>query len=328
MADSSSWLAAGFEGIAGHKPARDLLERQIASQRLPHAYLFAGEPMLGKTTVGRALAATLLPQAPLRRHPDYWEDDRPDALKIDEIRLLPDRQPEHHEQSLHAFLAVKPVLGEYRVALVSNVGRLADPVQGILLKTLEEPRPGRVIILTTPNLSPFVVLPTVVSRCQRVAFHAVPKPQIEAFLRGREVAADRIGLLADLARGRPGWAVRAAQDPNLLERHEQWEVRLDEVVGGPRDVALRLAADLDQAAGEWRRRGRSSSSRDQFEENPVTFALSTWQLQLRRRMIEETRPQPKAKWARLLERTYDVLGYLEQNVSPRLAVEVFLLEAR
>jgi hypothetical protein len=34
------------------------------------------------------------------------------------------------------------------------------------------------------------------------------------------------------------------------------------------------------------------------------------------------------RWARLLERSYDVVGYHEQNVSPRLALEVFLLECR
>ena len=95
-----------FSGVAGHAAALQHLRAQLASGRLAHAYLFTGEPGVGKTTVARRLAQALLPELPLERHPDYWEDDRREALKIDEIRLLPDRQPEHHQQSLQAFLAL------------------------------------------------------------------------------------------------------------------------------------------------------------------------------------------------------------------------------
>jgi DNA polymerase-3 subunit delta' len=307
-----------FFGIAGHAAARRLLASQIASGRLAHAYLFVGEPELGKTTVARALATSLLGEAPLHRHPDYWEDDRRDNLKIDEVRLLPDRQPEHHQQSLQAFLAMKPAVARHRVAVISNVGRLADPIQGILLKTLEEPHPNRVILLTTPSVSPFVVLPTVVSRCQRVSFHAVPLPEVAALLRRRGVPEERADALAALSRGRPGWAVRAAGDEGVLERHEGWGERLEELFGAPADVALGLAAELDGANLQWR-------GSDRTGEEPVQLALRSWQLRLRRRMLDEP-PPAQARWARLLELSYDTLGYLEQNVSPRLALECFLLE--
>jgi DNA polymerase III subunit delta' len=309
-----------FGEIAGHLAVRRLLASQLASGRLPHAYLFAGEPSLGKTTVARALATSLLREVPLRRHPDYWEDDRRDNLRIDEIRLLPDKQPEHHVQSLQAFLALKPAVGAYRVAVISNVGRMADPIQGILLKTLEEPHPNRVIVLTTPSVSPFVVLPTVVSRCQRVSFHAVPLPEVAGLLRSRGVAVEQADALANLSRGRPGWAVRAAADGDVVGRHRQWAQRLEEVFGAPADVALSLAAELDGSNFQWRASDRST-------EDPVLFALGSWQLHLRRRMGDEP-PPAQARWARLLERSYDTLGYLEQNVSPRLALECFLLECR
>ncbi len=305
-----------FAGLAGHGAALAHLRSQLESGRLAHAYLFVGEPGVGKTQAARRMAAALLPQLPLSRHPDYWEDDRRDALKIDEIRLLPDRQPEYHAQSLQAFLALKPGLGERRVAVLANVGRLADPIQGILLKTLEEPLPGRVIILTTPSLSPFVVLPTVVSRCQRVPFHPVALEDVEALLRERGVEEDRAPALAEMSRGRPGWALSAASDPAIVERHRRWAERLEEVFGAPADVALRLAQELDAANFQWR-------GSDRAVEEPVQFALGAFQLHLRRRMLTARRPAPMA---RLLELSYDAAGQLEQNVSPRLVLECFLLE--
>src|SRR5436853_7440050 len=196
-----------FHGVAGHTQALEQLRSQVKTDRLAHAYLFVGESGLGKSTAARALATALLHEAPLSRHPDYWEDDRIKPLSINEIRLLPDKPPEFHELSLQAFLNLKPAIGARRVAVVANVGRLRDQDQGVLLKTLEEPHPHRVIILTTPSLNPFVVLPTVVSRCRRVFFHPVPAPEIERLLLAKAVAPERAHLLADLARGRPGWAM-------------------------------------------------------------------------------------------------------------------------
>jgi hypothetical protein len=309
-----------FVGIAGHAQALDQLRSQVKAERLAHAYLFVGETGLGKTLAGRALAASLLPQAPLARHPDYWEDDRIKPLSINEIRLLPEKPPDFHEQSLQAFLNLKPAVGSRRVALVTNVGRLRDQDQSVLLKTLEEPHPNRVIILTTPSLNPFVVLPTVVSRCQRVFFHPVPSPEIEKLLVANEFDADRARLIAELSHGRPGWAMRVAGDRSVIELHQEWTRRLEEVFGAPADVPLQVAAELDAGQMAWRRTEGEA-------EDPALFAIASWQIALRKRMLA-SQGREQGRWARLVELSYDTLGYLESNVSPRLALETFLLEAR
>lgn len=309
-----------FSGVVGHLQALEQLRAQVESDRLAHAYLFVGESGLGKTTTARALASFLLSEAPLARHLDYWEDDRIKPLSINEIRLLPDKPPEFHELSLQAFLNLKPAVGARRVALLANVGRLRDQDQSVLLKTLEEPHPHRVIILTTPSLNPFVVLPTVVSRCQRVFFHPVPSPEIEKMLARNGVDAARAHLVAELARGRPGWAVRVAGDEGVIEVHQEWTRRLEEVFGAPADVPLQVAAELDSGQMAWRRTEGEA-------EDPALFAIASWQIELRKRMLA-SRGREQGRWARLLELSYDTLGYLEQNVSPRLALETFLLECR
>ena len=309
-----------FAGIVGHTQALAQLRSQLETDRLAHAYLFVGESGLGKATAARALATALLPEAPLRRHPDYWEDDRNKLVHVNEIRLMPDKPPEFHELSLQQFLNLKPAVGTRRFALITNVGRVRDEHQSMLLKTLEEPHPHRVIVLTTPSLNPFVVLPTVVSRCQRLFFHPVPASEIEKLLVKLGVEAARAKLMADLSGGRPGWAARRAQDESVIALHRSWTRRLEEVFGAPADVPLRVAAQLDAEQMGWRR-----SEGD--EEDPALFAVASWQIELRRRMVA-TRGREQGRWARLLELSYDTLGYLEQNVSPRLALETFLLECR
>jgi hypothetical protein len=309
-----------FDGIVGHAQALEQLRSQAKSGRLAHAFLFVGESGLGKMSAARAMAASLLPEAPLHRHPDYWEDDRIKPLSINEIRLLPDKPPEFHELSLQAFLNLKPAVGLRRVAVIANVGRVRDQDQSVLLKTLEEPHPHRVIVLTTPSLNPFVVLPTVVSRCQRVLFHPVPSPEIERLLERQGVDSARARVLAELARGRPGWAVRVAGDQGVIELHERWTRRLEEVFGAPADVPLHVAAELDAGQMAWRRTEGEA-------EDPALFAIASWQIELRKRMLA-SRGREQGAWARLLELSYDTLGYLEQNVSPRLALETFLLECR
>ncbi|MGH7866065.1 MAG: hypothetical protein ACREP9_00195, partial [Candidatus Dormibacteraceae bacterium] len=294
-----------FSEVIGHHRIVDFFRQQLAHATLSHAYLLVGEPQLGKTTVARALARTLLPQMALEQHPDYWEDDRAESLKLDELRLLPDHQPEFHVQSLQAFLSLKPSLGQVRVALITNLARLATPLQAVLLKTLEEPHPGRVIILTAPSLSPFVVLPTVISRCQQVTFHSLPSSSIAEFLVAAGASRESSRELAELARGRPGWALSAFTDQPLLEGYRQWTVRLSEVFGTSAVVALHTAAELDRATRQRADRGTSSVAKG--KENSafnLGLVLISWQLELRRRMIEAVDSPAAVQWAVLLERSY------------------------
>ncbi len=69
-----------FAETGGHTQALAQLRSQLETGRLAHAYLFVGESGPGTARPAPPLAAALLPEAPLRRHPDYWEDDRPKLL--------------------------------------------------------------------------------------------------------------------------------------------------------------------------------------------------------------------------------------------------------
>jgi hypothetical protein len=111
-----------------------------------------------------------------------------------------------------------------------------------------------------------------------------------------------------------------AGDEGVIQLHREWTRRLEEVFGAPADVPLQVAAELDGSQMAWRRSEGDA-------EDPALFAIASWQIELRRRMLA-SHGREQGRWARLVELSYDTLGYLEQNVSPRLALETFLLECR
>jgi hypothetical protein len=114
--------------------------------------------------------------------------------------------------------------------------------------------------------------------------------------------------------------MRVAGDQSVIDLHQAWTRRLEEVFGAPADVPLQVAAELDASQMAWRRT-------EGDVEDPALFAIASWQIELRKRMLA-SRGREQGRWARLVELSYDTLGYIEQNVSPRLALETFLLECR
>src|ERR1700737_4151933 len=126
-------IVRGFAAIAGHERAIGILRAQQAAGRLAHAYSLTGGGGVGKTSVGRALEEELLlgqGQPPrLDVHPDFWSDDRSEAISIDEIRFHPERGAQAHDQSLQQFLSLKPFVAPLRVALLANAERMTEAGQ-------------------------------------------------------------------------------------------------------------------------------------------------------------------------------------------------------
>src|SRR6202521_5142330 len=199
-------IAKGFAAIAGHQRAISILRAQKAAGRLAHAFCLIGEEGIGKTAVARALAEELLlgvgqPSRP-EVHPDFWCDDRPEAISIDEIRFHPERGAPAHDQSLQQFLSLKPFVAPLRVALLANAERMTEAAQNCLLKTLEEPPPNTVLVLTTAY--PDHLLPTCLSRCQVIALSPVGRLAMVGFIKARQPNEAEAEALVGLAHRRPG----------------------------------------------------------------------------------------------------------------------------
>src|ERR1700716_1173465 len=241
-------VARGFAAIAGHDRAISILRAHQRAGRLAHAYCLIGEEAIGKTAVARALAEELLlgdgQPSRLEVHPDFWSDDRPEAISIDEIRFHPERGAPTHEQSLQQFLSLKPFVAPLRVALLANAERMTEQAQNCVLKTLGEPPPNTVLVVTTAY--PDHLLPTCLSRCQLISLSPVGRPAMAEFIKARQPNEGDAEALIGLAHGRPGWAARALTDRDWVVRMDRWAEQLAELAFEDVDGVLTYAARFGQ----------------------------------------------------------------------------------
>ena len=213
---------AGFR-TRGQPAALAIVARAVASQRPPSAMLIAGPARSGKTTLALDLAAGLLCLAddptdrPCRdcaacrkiehgNHPDVHALAPTGAggqIRIDQARTL------------ITDLALLPLEGRVRIAVIASAQRLNLDAQNALLKTLEEPPAGAVVVLCADDET--LLLDTVRSRCARIRVGAVAAPTIADLLVERGAAdASAAATTARLADGRPGLALAMAAAPEVL----------------------------------------------------------------------------------------------------------------
>ncbi|MCU0944193.1 MAG: DNA polymerase III subunit delta' [Rubritepida sp.] len=218
--------------VFGHGEAMATLERAARGGRLPHAWLFAGPPRVGKATVAWRFAAWLLagqPPAPAGKGPLWLPTEAGSAGAAavrrviagghpDLLSVAPQAEPGRRRiipvEALRAarqFLALTAAEGGYRVVLVDEAEGMEAASANALLKTLEEPPPRTVIILVTA--APGRLLPTLRSRCRRLDFFPLPAPELQGWIAEALPGLDAPARaeLAALADGAPGQALELAE---------------------------------------------------------------------------------------------------------------------
>jgi hypothetical protein len=129
------------------------------------------------------------------------------------------------------------------VAVIEEAHRLTEDAQSALLKTLEEPAPGVVLLLCADEEER--LLPTVRSRCARIRLGPVPAREIEAWLVEQGVAdAPRAARLARLAGGRPGVGLAYARSAEAETARGEIARRLLDLLQAHPAAALVAARDL------------------------------------------------------------------------------------
>ena len=117
---------------------------------------------------------------------------------------------------LHRLLAFRPNEGPYQVVVVTQADAMKEPAANAFLKLLEEPGDETVLILTTSRTD--LLLPTILSRCQRVRFGMLPESVIAQALRQRQgTEPEAAQLYARMAAGSYSAAQQLASNESLLD---------------------------------------------------------------------------------------------------------------
>jgi DNA polymerase-3 subunit delta' len=323
-----------FADLVGQGQAVALLAAALEQRRLAPAYLFSGPEGVGRRLGALRFLEGVISDggadAALRRrlqagnHPDLlWVEptysDKGQLVPASQAaaagisRKAPPQLRLEQVRGVSQFLARRPVEAPRCLVVIEAVEAMAEGAANALLKTLEEPGDGLLILLSA---APDRLLSTIRSRCQTIPFARLSAPDLELVLSRVPPPAEDPPVdpdaeappadppeLVELAAGSPG---------ALLAHRQQWRAL-------PRELPPRCAALLAAPQGQVKPQEALALARDLSEALEVEeqlWLLDWWQLRL-------WRQRPDAAQQRRLDA---LRRQLRAYVQPRLAWEVALLE--
>ena len=227
-----------WQGIHGHDDVTDRFRQSLAHNRLASSYLFLGPAGIGKRTFALQLAKALLCQeqraevlAPCDdcescrlftagNHPDLDVIGLPAGKNRLPLELFLGDRDHRNQVGLCHNVALRPKLGRRRVAIIDDADHLTTESSNCLLKTLEEPPAGALLILVGTSRSR--QLPTILSRTQVVRFKPLEIHVMRDLLIRNEIVVepDRADRLAENSGGSLQRAAELA-DPELWDMQQQ-----------------------------------------------------------------------------------------------------------
>ena len=324
--------------IKGHDWAVERLRSAIIHQRVGHAWLFTGPSQVGRTRLATIFAQALNCESEYPenrpcnvcrkckliasgRHPDLLLVEPTvgargnETIKIEQIREL--------QQSLNR----TAMEGPYKIAIISRFDASTLQAANAFLKTLEEPPPKTVLILTASESD--ALLPTINSRCRTINLRPVPLSVIEEHLiTDLGVPSDTAKTLAHIANGRMGWAIQAAGDEVTLAEYIDKTDQLNAILKMNRVDRFKLAEQLSKKTEKlhdlfgtwlswWRDALILANGQDDLSQIINVHDVENLQSAAGRLTSE--------KIFKNLTQTDNSISWLEQNANVRLLVENLLI---
>ncbi len=254
-----------FPTLLGQDQAIALLKGAIAANRIAPAYLFAGPSGVGRSLAARTFIELLFcTDIPTEKQPSVQrrlrQGNHPDVLWVEPTylhngtrlsateaaqkglqRKAPPQIRLEQIREITQFLGRSALEASRKVVVLEQAETMAEAAANGLLKTLEEPGRATLILMAPSTES---LLPTLVSRCQRIPFYRLAQQDMETVLRetGHEKILKESSVLA-IAQGSPGEAIAAFEQLQAIP-----DTLLAQLTKLPNSVrkALELAKEIDK----------------------------------------------------------------------------------
>jgi len=215
-----------FDDILGNSRSKRILRKALQRGRIPNSLLFMGPEGVGKRDVALVLAKAM---NCLQEKDDSCEvcssckainnKNFPDVMVIS-----PDKNSlkinQMREMKTTAYL--KPMIGRKRIFVLEDVEKMNDEAANSVLKILEEPPVFTHIVLITHN--PYLILPTIHSRCQKLVFSPILREDIEQELVSRGEEAERAKIISLLVKGNLKQALSLDWEEVQTIRNKAWQL--------------------------------------------------------------------------------------------------------
>lgn len=312
--------------LIGHKKQWQFLRKSFELGKIPHGFLFQGPEKLGKRTLAfefiklvncqdkelsaRPCQKCLSCQAIEKRvHPDLiFVEPQKKQIQIAQIR------------DLSLKLAKKPSLAYYKSAIIDQAHLMTREAQSCFLKTLEEPKGRAILILITEY--PDRLLPTILSRIQRIKFHPLPKKEIKNYLISQGLSEKKAEDISFFSFGKPGLAIELFSEPTKFAKLRQRISQLIKIYNSPLASRFLYSKDLS------------------FEPDNLNETLEIWLRYLRETFLtkigissdfrlptQNLFDYSLSKFEKVINLIEDTIFYISTtNVNPRFTLENLMLE--
>ncbi|HWL09963.1 MAG TPA: DNA polymerase III subunit delta', partial [Planctomicrobium sp.] len=314
----------------GHQPQIEMFRRAIERERLAHGFLFVGPKGVGKRYFARLLAQCLfcerIPDVELDAcgecsscrqmmggtHPDLLSIGLPEGKKILPISLLVGDDAHRGRAGLCYELAHAPMEASRRIAIIDDAEAMNEEAANALLKTLEEPPPGAILILLTPDTE--AVLPTIRSRCQPVHFSSLNDEQLASILTAQGHATADVEPILSLAEGSLDVA-RRLLEPGLLQLWKTVEQQFQHSNIDGMSAVKAVQSALEALGTE------TAVQRDNMFW-AVRFTIES----LRKKLAQTGNPNELDRLGEMLDRCFLAEQHLKQTMPVPLCLETLFLE--
>lgn len=236
-----------FDAVAGNRRNKEILQKSLRENKYSHAYLFSGPIGTQKRDMAMAFAQGLLCSSPGPKpcgrckacmkaekgnHPDLYvigPEETGGSLRIQQIRQM------------QRNIAIKPYEGDRKVYVLLKAETMGEPAQNAMLKVLEEPEEGRIILLVANSTGS--ILPTILSRCQILNFAPLSFEEFSIeWKKRRPMSQLDLESLYQRTQGRFGESIEVVENDKGTEDFQQISSLMDRVVQGDLDKVFEVTS--------------------------------------------------------------------------------------